>query len=104
MLSAPVKMNFVTFFEDVGEEAYLWLCELAVEVITLDFTRGDSLSLLKTHGFPSDKVLGAGVIDARSPWAMDPSKARLQTPRLSSVRFLTCDNTCLTLPLPPTFT
>lgn len=28
-----------------------------------------SLALLKQHGFPSTKTLGAGVVDGRSVWA-----------------------------------
>ncbi|CAB1115662.1 unnamed protein product [Ectocarpus sp. CCAP 1310/34] len=74
MLSADVKVNLVTFFEDVGAEAYQWVTALPVSVISLDFTRGDSLKLVKDHGFPKDKVLGAGIIDGRSPWAMEPAK------------------------------
>lgn len=74
MLSAPIDINLVTYFEDIGHKAYKWACELPVQAVSLDFTRGDSLSLLKEHGFPSDKILGAGVIDARSPWAFEPNK------------------------------
>ncbi|CBN73953.1 5-methyltetrahydropteroyltriglutamate--homocysteine S-methyltransferase [Ectocarpus siliculosus] len=74
MLSADVKVNLVTFFEDVGAEAYQWVTALPVSAISLDFTRGDSLKLVKGYGFPKDKVLGAGIIDGRSPWAMEPAK------------------------------
>lgn len=74
MLSSTVKINLVTYFEDVGADVYQWMCKLPVEVISMDFTRGDSLQLLRTHGFPTGKILGAGVIDARSPWALEPTK------------------------------
>ncbi len=56
MLSMPVGVNLVTFFEDVGPEAYQWATGLPFSAISLDFTRGDSLKLLKDHGFPKDKV------------------------------------------------
>lgn len=56
MLSADVKVNLVTFFEDVGPEAYQWVTGLPVSAISLDFTRGDSLKLVKDYGFPKDKV------------------------------------------------
>ncbi|CAN0165448.1 unnamed protein product, partial [Scytosiphon promiscuus] len=74
MLPSGVKVNLVTFFEDVGAEAYQWATSLPFSAISLDFTRGDSLQLLKDYGFPKDKVLGAGIIDGRSPWAFDPTK------------------------------
>ncbi|CAN0105875.1 unnamed protein product [Ascophyllum nodosum] len=74
MLSSGVAINLVTFFEDIGSECYEWAVDLPVSVLSLDFSRGDSVSLLKKHGFPSDKTLGAGIIDGRSPWATQPSK------------------------------
>ncbi|CAM9473892.1 unnamed protein product [Discosporangium mesarthrocarpum] len=69
-----LSVNMVTYFEDVGSDMYQWLIALPVQIITLDFTRGDSLALLREHGFPEDKILGAGVIDGRTPWAMQPKK------------------------------
>lgn len=80
MLSSSLSVNFVTYFEDVGNDAYKWVCGLPVRTISLDFTRGDSLSLLKTHGFPADKILAAGVIDSRSPWALEPTKVMDKAP------------------------
>lgn len=56
MLSASVPVNLVTFFEDVGPDAYQWATALPFGAISLDFTRGDSLKLLKDFGFPKDKV------------------------------------------------
>lgn len=68
MLSASVSYNLVTYFEDVGSEAYLWAVNLPVNVLSLDFTRGDSLGLLKKHGFPKDKVtMVLGLTGARDP-------------------------------------
>ncbi len=62
-----VPLNLVTYFDDLGE-AYPWAVALPVQVLTLDFTRGDNLALIQTHGWPEDKVLGAGVVDGRSVW------------------------------------
>jgi 5-methyltetrahydropteroyltriglutamate--homocysteine methyltransferase len=39
--------------------------------IGLDFTRGTNLELLRSHGFPADKVLSAGVVDGRNVWVND---------------------------------
>jgi len=70
------SINMVSFFEDVGEENYRWLSTLKdIKVITLDFTRGDNLSLVKKYGFPKNVTLGAGIIDGRSIWKIDPRKA-----------------------------
>lgn len=60
-----IKTNLVSYFEDVGEN-YNWLVNLPVEKISLDFVYGNNLKLLKQHGFPKDKILGAGVVDGRS--------------------------------------
>lgn len=68
-------INMVSFFEDVGETNYQFLLGLKeASIISLDFTRGDNMSLLRKFGFPSNKVLGAGVIDGRTVWKVDPSK------------------------------
>ncbi|SMF84215.1 methionine synthase (B12-independent) [Paenibacillus uliginis N3/975] len=57
-----------TYFESV--ENYSDIIQLPVKGIGLDFVHGfsDNLSSIKTFGFPSDKVLGAGVIDGRGIW------------------------------------
>lgn len=69
MLSASVDVNLVTFFEDVGPEAYQWATSLPFSAISLDFTRGDSLKLVKDYGFPKDKVRAPGnpfdILDSR---------------------------------------
>ena len=67
-------INMVSFFEDVGESNYKWLISVpGIKTISLDFTRGDSLSLVEKHGFPADKVLGAGLIDGRHVWKVNPT-------------------------------
>lgn len=57
-----------TYFESV--ENYSDIIQLPVKGIGLDFVHGfsDNLSSIKTFGFPSEKVLGAGVIDGRGIW------------------------------------
>ncbi|QDI91691.1 5-methyltetrahydropteroyltriglutamate--homocysteine S-methyltransferase [Salicibibacter halophilus] len=57
-----------TYFEAVSH--YEKVSELPVAGIGLDFVhdRGKNLHALQTHGFPKDKVLGAGVIDGRNIW------------------------------------
>jgi 5-methyltetrahydropteroyltriglutamate--homocysteine methyltransferase len=68
---ANIPIHLVTYFDDLGT-AYPWVTELPVTGISLDFTRGRNLDLLKQHGFPSDKQLGVGIVDARNIWKMRP--------------------------------
>jgi len=66
-------INLVSFMEDVGKDHYQWLISVPqVSVISLDFTRGDTLELIEKFGFPKDKTLGAGLIDSRSVWSINP--------------------------------
>ena len=67
----------MTYYDDLGA-AYPWVVQLPVAAIGLDFvgvpgsTAGnDTLALIREHGFPAGKRLGAGLIDARSVWADD---------------------------------
>ncbi|MDR0267196.1 5-methyltetrahydropteroyltriglutamate--homocysteine S-methyltransferase [Paenibacillus sp.] len=57
-----------TYFESV--ENYCEIIGLPVKGIGLDFVHGFSgnLQSVNEHGFPTDKVLGAGVIDGRGIW------------------------------------
>ena len=66
-------LNLVTYFDDLGE-AYGWVVKLPVDVISLDFTRGDNLGLLAAHGWPGGKTLAAGVVDGRSVWRVRPAE------------------------------
>lgn len=66
-----LNINLVTYFDDLGDN-YPWVMELPVNTISLDFTRGNNLNLLQKYGFPSDKILGAGVIDGRNIWRIRP--------------------------------
>ncbi|WP_228061944.1 5-methyltetrahydropteroyltriglutamate--homocysteine S-methyltransferase [[Phormidium] sp. LEGE 05292] len=66
-----VPIQLVTYFDDLGA-TYPWVMELPVAGISLDFTRGRNLALLQQHGFPSDKQLGVGIVDARNIWKIRP--------------------------------
>lgn len=76
--SKTLKVNMVSFMDDVGEENYKWLISQPdIHVISMDFSTtrgGKSLDFVSKHGFPADKVLGAGVIDARNVWKVIPSE------------------------------
>ncbi|WP_186575965.1 5-methyltetrahydropteroyltriglutamate--homocysteine S-methyltransferase [Aquibacillus kalidii] len=58
-----------TYFGRLPE--YERVVNLPVDGIGLDFVHGDAISLIKTHGFPSNKVLAAGVINGRNIWRAD---------------------------------
>eukprot|EP01134_Creolimax_fragrantissima_P005362 CFRG5362T1 len=68
--SAP-PVHLVTYFDDVPASVLDWVLKLpGLSALSLDFTRGDNLSSLKSCApFPSNVRLGAGVVDARSVWA-----------------------------------
>lgn len=57
-----------TYFESVDN--YEAVVQLPVQGIGLDFVHGlnGNLAAIKNSGFPSDKVLGAGIIDGRGIW------------------------------------
>ncbi|MEI3607756.1 5-methyltetrahydropteroyltriglutamate--homocysteine S-methyltransferase [Pseudogracilibacillus sp. SE30717A] len=61
-----IKIIFQTYFEKVFH--FERISQLPVAGIGLDFVHGDSLELLRTYGFPQDKVLAAGIIDGRNVW------------------------------------
>jgi 5-methyltetrahydropteroyltriglutamate--homocysteine methyltransferase len=59
-------------------EAYPWVAQLPVATLTLDFCGvpgatipNATLALIKAHGWPAGKRLGAGCVDGRSVWADD---------------------------------
>ncbi len=65
LATVGLDINLVTYFDDLGK-TYPWVIELPVAAISLDFTRGSNLDLIKQHGFPQDKRLGVGIVDARN--------------------------------------
>ena len=67
--AAPkLKVILQTYFDSI--DSYEEIISLPVHGIGMDFVhdRGENLDALKTYGFPKDKVLAAGVIDARNIW------------------------------------
>jgi 5-methyltetrahydropteroyltriglutamate--homocysteine methyltransferase len=84
LATSGVAINLVTYFDDLGA-SYPWVTALPVAVLSLDFTRGDTLSLIRSQGWPQDKVLGAGVIDGRSIWRVRPSEVSELTATLEGL-------------------
>lgn len=74
-----IQIIFQTYFEKVFH--YERIVNLPVKAIGLDFVHGDSLELLKTYGFPKDKVLAAGIVDGRNVWRanLDDKLTTLET-------------------------
>lgn len=57
-----------TYFGDV-RDLYQELVSLPFEAIGLDFVEGrKTLELIKTYGFPKDKILFAGIINGKNIW------------------------------------
>ncbi|MEG4807002.1 5-methyltetrahydropteroyltriglutamate--homocysteine S-methyltransferase [Microcoleus sp. F8-D3] len=77
MAQIGLPIHLVTYFDDLGS-AYPWVIELPVAGISLDFTRGRNLDLLKQHGFPAEKQLGAGIVDGRNIWQIRPDDVLTQ--------------------------
>ncbi|KAI2512306.1 5-methyltetrahydropteroyltriglutamate-homocysteine S-methyltransferase [Fragilaria crotonensis] len=85
LLDGPA-INMVSFMEDVGEKHYEWLISVdRVSIVSLDFTRGENLIFMEKHGFPTTKTLGAGLVDSRSVWCVDPSIIKPVLDRLAQV-------------------
>src|SRR5699024_9974017 len=63
---AGIKVVLQTYLERIFD--YKEITSLPVQGIGIDFVHGDSLSQLKEAGFPSDKVLAAGIVDGRNVW------------------------------------
>lgn len=63
----PLKVLLQTYFGDV-RETYSTLLQLPFEALGLDFVEGkQTLSLVKS-GFPTDKLLVAGVVNGKNIW------------------------------------
>ena len=77
-----IPLNLVTYFDDLGE-TYSWVMDLPVNAISLDLTRGGNLELIKTYGFPKDKRLGVGIVDARNIWQIRPEEV---IPKLETIK------------------
>ena len=63
-----VRVLLQTCFGDV-RDCYNKLCSLDFDGIGLDFVEGKkSLELVKSNGFPKDKILFAGVVNGKNIW------------------------------------
>lgn len=80
-----LNINLVTYFDDLGK-TYPWVIELPVTTISLDFTRGNNLDLIKQYGFPKDKRLGVGIVNGRNIWQIRTDKV---FPLLSEIQNIT---------------
>ena len=81
-----------TYYDDIGD-AYEWAVKLPVAAISLDFLGvpgsalgNETAALIEKHGFPSDKRLGAGVVDGRSVFSDGAVPANLVSALLAKVR------------------
>ena len=70
-VSGRPKLMLQTYFESLDGN-WETVAGLPVEGIGLDFVRtSENLMLLNRHGFPSNKVLGAGVVNGRNVWRIN---------------------------------
>eukprot|EP00803_Ostreobium_quekettii_P006679 evm.model.scf_2322.1 EVM.evm.TU.scf_2322.1 scf_2322:720-7536(+) len=95
---AGVPINLVTCYDDVAEDAFNWVTQLPVAAISLDFcgvpgveAGNKTMELIKEHGFPKDKRLGAGVVDGRSVWSSEGPAAKA----LADLQALDITNLCV---------
>lgn len=86
-----VKVLLQTYFGDV-RDCYKEICSLDFNAIGLDFIEGKkSLDLVKSNGFPKDKILFAGVVNGKNIWKNNYSKTILTITELKKY----CDNIVL---------
>ena len=70
-VSGRPKLMLQTYFESLKGN-WETVAALPVEGIGLDFVRtAENLMLLNRHGFPPNKVLGAGVVNGRNVWRIN---------------------------------
>lgn len=91
-----IAVNLVTYFEEINHEVYQWFGESNVAALSLDFTRGDNLSVIKKFGFPANKRLGAGIIDGRSVWKFNPEQVVTLVAEIKAV-LAASENAALTI-------
>lgn len=76
LAGSDISINFVTHFDDIGA-SLSWVQNLPIDILTIDFTRGQSRGLLAEHGWRDGLTLAAGVVDGRNIWRM-PDDGALQ--------------------------
>jgi 5-methyltetrahydropteroyltriglutamate--homocysteine methyltransferase len=68
------KILLQTYFGDI-RDIYSEVIKLDFDLIGLDFVEGrKTLELVKTYGFPSDKILVAGLVNGKNIWRNDYKK------------------------------
>ena len=66
--TGSVHVLLQTYFGDV-RDCYEELCQLPVDAIGLDFIEGTrTIELVRAHGFPTDKLLVAGLVNGKNIW------------------------------------
>ena len=93
--SKNVNINMVSFMEDVGENNYTWLIsQPEIRTVSLDFSAarsGRNLDFVEKYGFPGNKTLGVGIVDARNVWKVIPSEVipvftKLTSAKIANIR------------------
>ncbi|MBR3248105.1 MAG: 5-methyltetrahydropteroyltriglutamate--homocysteine S-methyltransferase [Clostridiales bacterium] len=70
-----VKILLQTYFGDI-RDIYADVIKLDFDLIGLDLVEGrKTAELIKTNGFPSDKILVAGVVNGKNIWRNDYKKS-----------------------------
>jgi len=63
------RIMLQTYFDSLDERSWPRVMSLPVDGVGLDFLRSPAnRELLNRHGFPMNKVLGAGVVNGRNVW------------------------------------
>ena len=83
------KILLQTYFGDI-RDIYQEVIKLDFDLIGLDFVEGrKNIDLIKTYGFPSDKILVAGLVNGKNIWRNDYKKT------LSLLREINAGNTII---------
>lgn len=103
--NAPVKTLLQTYFGDV-RDCYEDLCGLPFDSIGLDFVESKrSLEIVEKNGFPTDKILFAGVVNGKNVWRNDYNRTLDTLKRLSEhTENLAIGTSCSLLHVPYTLT
>jgi len=96
-----VKILLQTYFGDI-RDIYSEVIKLDFDLIGLDFVEGrKTLELVKTNGFPSDKILVAGLVNGKNIWRNDYKKT-LSVLNETGVENVVLGTTCSLLHVPYT--
>lgn len=80
-----LKILLQTYFGDI-RDIYSEVTALDVDAIALDFVEGrKTLELIKTFGFPKDKILIAGIVNGKNIWKNDYSRSQAVLEELKDI-------------------